>query len=144
MNLSPEGLVKRKKPFLSAILIGAVLLSGLPFFSPEDVNRDKRVNLEDVILSVKDFSQTVNQPELFTSKVEQVVSTLYVVAGLKRDIKPANDTQASGAQLWVSLPYVIPSFNLVTPPDISSNFIEKPTHYQSIIMSPPSPPPKTV
>ena len=41
------------KHLLSAILIITVLFSGLPLFSPQDVNRDRTVDLEDAIVALR-------------------------------------------------------------------------------------------
>jgi len=68
-----------------------MLASGLPLFSPEDGNRDSRVNLEDAILCVQDFARTADNPAAFTANFEKTVSALQVVAGLKTVITSAGD-----------------------------------------------------
>lgn len=62
------------KHILSTTLILTILVSGLPIFSPEDANRDSKVNIEDVILRIQDFAQTADNPSAFAINLENAVS----------------------------------------------------------------------
>ena len=132
------------KHILSVILSVALLSTGLPFFSPEDANRDSSVNLEDVILSVRDFARTADTPEAFTSNVKKVLSTLHIVAGLKTNIKPANDSKSLSSLIPLNVTYLISSNTPFTFSDTYSQVPEDSFHYESIVLLPTSPPPRTV
>ena len=132
------------KHILSAILILAMLSTGLLIFSPGDANRDSSVNLEDAILRVRDFARTAETPAAFTSKVRKALSTLHVVAGLKMDIKPAPEGKSSNSLPALNPPYLIASITLSTPSDSCSQVSEQSFHYESILFSPPTPPPQLV
>ncbi len=132
------------KHILSAILILAILSSGLPIFSPEDANRDTRVNLEDLILHVRDFARTAEKPATFTASVEKVLSTLYVVAGLKMVIKQADEVKSTNTLTCLDLSYLVffTDFSILS---INwSQITEKSFNYESIILMPSSPPPRAV
>ena len=79
---------------LSALLILGLLSSGLPLTEPEDANRDKRVDLEDAILCIRDLVQTAETPGSFTVEVETAILALYQVADLKTSISPVNETKS--------------------------------------------------
>jgi hypothetical protein len=134
--------MRKAKHILSAILMVALLSSGLPLFNPEDANRDSRVDLEDVILNVRDFAQSTEKPAAFTSNVKKVLSTLHVVAGLKTYFKPAKDTKSTNSISAIDLSYLIPSTNPLILPNRCSVLPEQCVHYTSILLEPTSPPPR--
>jgi len=127
---------------LSAILVFAMLASGLPLFSPEDGNRDSRVNLEDAILCVQDFARTADNPAAFTANFEKTVSALQVVAGLKTVITSAGDAKSITASPGLDSPYLIASFDFSFAPAACSKPVGQSFYYQSILSSPDSPPPR--
>lgn len=120
----------------------AMLSSGLPMFSPNDVNRDDRVTLKDLILSVRDFSYTAERPASFTSNIKRVLSTLHVVAGFKTDIRPAKDKQSSTSVSSLNISYLIPSNTVFNLSDNTWELIEKPFSYKSIFTLSDTPPPQ--
>ncbi len=132
------------KNILSVILSVALLSTGLPFFSPEDANRDKSVNLEDAILHVRDFARTAETPAAFTSNVKQLIHTLYLIAGLKTNIKPANDAKSLSSLISLNVPYLISSNTHLPLSNTYSQVSEDPFHYESVFLIPTSPPPRTV
>jgi len=127
---------------LSAILVFAMLASGLPLFSPEDANRDSRVDLEDAILCVQDFARTADNPAAFTANFEKTVSALQVVAGLKTVITSAGDAKSITASPGLDSPYLIASFDFSFAPAACSEPAAQLFYYQSILFSPDSPPPQ--
>ena len=129
---------------LSVILVVTILLSGLPIFSPEDANRDSKVTLQDAILHMRDFVQTADQPAAFTSNVKKVLSALRVVVGLKTEIRPEKDAQASPSLFSLDAPYLISLANSsVSLSKSFSRVYEEPFFYKSVELAPPFPPPKT-
>jgi len=127
---------------LSAILIFAMLASGLPLFSPEDANRDSSVDLKDAILCVQDFARTADNPAAFTANFEKTVSALQVVAGLKTVITSAGDTKSLTASLTLDSPYLASLFDFSFAPAACSKPAGQSFYYQSILSSPDSPPPQ--
>jgi hypothetical protein len=131
------------KHILSVILVAAILMSGLPMFSPEDANRDSRVDLEDVILQVRELASTAEEPGSFTASMEKTISTLRLLAGFKTAIK-ADTTKSSVNSFNLNLPYLISAY---IPSNQSGNYHaiqEKLISYVSFIITPSSPPPQFV
>ncbi|WP_207680279.1 hypothetical protein [Desulfonema magnum] len=96
--------MQKTKHVFSVILISMLVVSGLPFFSPEDASRDRRVDLQDAILLVKDVALTVEQPAAFTTTMQKTLSALHIVAGLKEHIKPVTESKTvSSDNLFLAL-----------------------------------------
>ncbi|MFH1965985.1 MAG: hypothetical protein ABIJ42_10660, partial [Acidobacteriota bacterium] len=113
-------------------------------FSPEDANRDSRVDLEDAIRQVRDFARTAYEPEDFTSSVEKTVSTLRIVAGLKTNLKADNDSKSRPIQLSLDSPYIPSLVNHSFQLETFSQIMERSFLYQSIVITPDTRPPKLV
>jgi hypothetical protein len=108
-----------------------------------DRSGNGRVDLADVILLVKDFARSADNPSAFSASVENLVTALRVVAGLKTVIKPAKDTQSANTSSFLDLPYLVSSYNVSTAPNIWTEVGEKSFYCQSIELGPISPPPQT-
>jgi len=133
----------KTKHAISVMLIVGILTSGLPIFSAEDANRNTRVNLEDLILHVKEFAQSADNPESFAPNIKKIISALHVVAGLKTIIIPEPDARSLNTLPCLNLPYLLSSNIPLTPPHTYSQVIEKPISFQSILSSPDTPPPQS-
>ena len=133
--------MRAAKHILSVILMVTILSSGLPFFSPEDANKDSIVNLEDAILHVRDFTHTADKPEAFTSGLGKALTTLHVLAGLKMTIKPVKEN-ASKTQSGLNLTYLIPSVAVLAQPSNSSRVSQDAFIYESILFPPNPHPPR--
>jgi len=127
---------------LSAILVFAMLASGLPLFSPEDANRDSSVDLRDAILCVQDFARTADAPAAFAVDFRNAASALQVVAGLKTVITSAGDAKSITASPSLDSPYLIASFDFSFAPAACSKPAGQSFYYQSILSSPDFPPPR--
>jgi hypothetical protein len=134
--------MRTTKHILSLTLVLALLSSGLPVFCPIDANRDRNINLDDAILHVRDFAGTAEKPFSFESAVEKTIFTLHVLAGLKTHIKPAKDAKSTAFQpdslyllSLVDLPFQFNRCSQLSKPAFS---------YESIVMTPDTPPPETV
>ena len=127
---------------LSITLVFAILASGLPVFSPEDVNRDSTVDIRDAILSVKGFARTADSPAEFTANFENAVSALQALAGLKTIIKPADNAKSATAPFTLDLPYLISSIHFLLPANNSLQLFKITSFYESFISAPNSPPPQ--
>jgi hypothetical protein len=46
--------MKTTRHIIIFLMITALLVSGLPYFAAEDMDRDSRIDLKDAILSVRD------------------------------------------------------------------------------------------
>lgn len=130
------------KNILSITLVFAMLASGLPLFTPEDANRDSRIDIKDAILSVRGLAQTADNPATFTANFENAVSSLEVLAGLKTIISSAGDAKSTPASPSLVPPYLISSFDFSFIPVAYSKTAVQFFYYQSILSSPASPPPQ--
>ncbi len=136
--------MRTAKQILTAIVALTLLSSGLPMFSPEDANRDKKVDLEDAILNIRDFAKTADSPDGFMLQAEKIISTLNVLAGVKSNIGPAEETKSKASSASFHLFYL--------PTTIDSGFCpvtcfvsKDPSFlYQSISTKPQTPPPEKV
>ena len=125
------------KQILSAVLVFTVLVSGLPLFSPEDANRDTRIDLKDAILRVKDFARSADHSASFPSKFENVLSALSTVAGLKAAIQPPKKTQSVK-----SFPCLISANTYLLFSEMSAYISVHISTYESIVLPQPTPPPQ--
>ena len=128
---------------LSALLILGLVSSGLPMTEPEDANHDKRVNLEDAILCVRDLVQSVEKPGSFQAEAETAISVLYQIAELKKSIGPVNETKLRPISLTSIGFYLVPSVNRPCYAEDSSSLSENSFLYESLSLEPPTPPPET-
>ena len=136
--------LKNVSRILSVILVLLMLSSGLPLFNPEDANRDQKIGLDDAILQVKDFAGTAEETGSFAARVERMLSTLHVVAGLNTIMKPARDTQSTVASFDLDLPYLVSFSDEFAPTDVPSSLCEKSVLYESVVFAPSPPPPQAL
>ena len=68
-------------------VVSSLIASGLPHFNSEDATCDKRIDLSDIIIWMKAFVKTADQPEIFAETTGNVISAFHVAAGLKTIIK---------------------------------------------------------
>jgi hypothetical protein len=134
--------MRTARHILSTLLVFGLLASGLPLTLPEDANRDKRVDLEDAILCVKELVRTAETPGSFSFEAESAISVLHHVAGLKRSIEPVSDTKSKPASLSSSVLYLVPSTNTAYYAEVSFPLSEDRLRYQSFSQEPPTPPPE--
>ena len=127
---------------LTAVLILAMLVSGLPVFTPEDANQDIRMDLKDAVLHVQDFAQTADNPAAFAVSFKNVVSTMQVLAGLKTVIACTDDAKSTAAPLSLDRPCLISLFDFSFVPAACPKIAGQSFCYQSILFSPDSPPPR--
>jgi hypothetical protein len=129
---------------VSLILALLMVSSGLPLFSVEDANRDTLVGLDDAIIHIRDFTQTAEDPVAFTSTVEKMLAALHTVAKLKTVIKPQQDTKSTSLSFCLDLPYLISSYDGLTPSSLFTSLHDVSLPYQSMIITPASPPPEVL
>ena len=134
--------MRTAKKILTAIVALTLLSSGLPMFSPEDANRDKRVDLEDAILNIKDFAKTADSPDGFMLQAEKIISTLNVLAGVKSNIRPAEETKSKTSSTGFHLFYLPATINSDVHSDTCFVTEEPSFLYQSISVEPQTPPPE--
>ena len=132
------------KQILTSFLVLMILSSGLPVFSPEDANRDSRVNLKDAILNIRDFARTADDLEAFSSELGKAITTLKEVAGLKTSYKPAKDSNTSNTQTNLNTPYLIPTYHLPAKLNICFKIPDESFCYKSIVLSPIPHPPQDI
>ena len=134
--------MRTARHILLTLLVLCFLSSGLPLTGPEDANHDKRVDLEDAILRIRDLVRSAEEPGSFSFEAETVITVLHHVAGLKRSIRPVNETKSKPTSLNSNGFYLIPSVN--TPYHVEDSFplTEDCFFYESLAPEPPTPPPE--
>jgi hypothetical protein len=134
--------MRTARHILSTLLVFGLLASGSPLTLPEDANHDKRVDLEDAILCIRDLVRTAETPGSFSFEAETAISVLQHVAGLKRSIGPTSDTKSKPASLASNGFYLVPS--VTTPYSVEDSFLltKESVLYESISQEPPTPPPE--
>ncbi len=117
------------------MLLITLLASGLQRFVPEDSDRNGRIDLSDVVLSVKSFAKTSQN---FKQNFGKMVSAMYVAAGLKTVIQ-SNDTPATAgsADIVFLLSFFVFTFSLC----IFSKVYDKKLLYRTLTIEPPMPVP---
>jgi hypothetical protein len=136
--------MRTARHIFSTLLIFGLLASGLSLTLPEDANHDKRVDLEDAILCIKELVRTVETPGSFSIEAETAISVLQHVAGLKRSIGPASDTKSKPASLASNGFYLVPSVDTAYNAEDSFPLSEDRPTYESFSQEPPTPPPERV
>jgi hypothetical protein len=134
--------MRTAKQILTAIVALTLLSSGLPMFSPEDANRDKKVDLEDAILNIRDFAKTADSPDGFMLQAEKIISTLRVLAGVKTNIGTGEGMKSKAFSASFQLFYLPTTIDLEVYSDICFPLNELSFLYQSISVEPQTPPPE--
>jgi hypothetical protein len=76
---------------INGILVAAVLFMGLPCFIAGDLNQDRKVDLADAIVGVRDLARNAEETVLFGEKMKSAVVAVQAAAGLKTRVVPDND-----------------------------------------------------
>lgn len=123
------------------ILILALLSIGVPVFNPTDINRDMRTDLQDLILSVRKFTGSVDESSGFRSEFAGAVAALRIVSGLETEIRPerGNGPLKSGNFQNIQ---IFDSSEILHFSSFYSSITEPNTFYKSIHLLMDTPPPK--
>ncbi|MDY6839403.1 MAG: hypothetical protein SWH78_15670 [Thermodesulfobacteriota bacterium] len=133
------------KRCISVLLLPLLMTSWLSMAMwRDDPSTNGRMDLEDAIVLMKDFTHTAQDPSAFTASVTALLSTLQQLAGLKTVITPAKDVQSGSSCSSPTLPYLASSCNGSALPDIESEVPEAPFYSESAEPEPVSPPPRAV
>ena len=116
--------------------------AGLPLYHPSDVNRDDRMDLKDVILQVQNFSDSAERPAAFQSSLRDVITTLYIVSGLKKVIKTDRSACPGGSPSLLDQPGLVALFSQNPQKDFGTILTEGAQFYRSIDPTPLTPPPR--
>lgn len=128
------------KHILSYILIGILFIPSLSSFIAEDSNLDRKIDLKDAItnLQAHDRISKKSHAEHSNKTLQTSVNTLKTIAGLKEIFIPQEDDENSlSAQSYP----LIASFEFNSIPIFYENILETTLLYNSILITPPSPPP---
>ena len=74
------------KNIISLALAVLIASSGVPAYLAEDASRDGRVDLQDVILQVQDFTEAADSAVSFSFSFGKTLNSLSSVAGLKMHV----------------------------------------------------------
>ena len=130
------------KHWINGFLVIMLLSVGLPFTASEDVTRDERVDLRDVVLQAKRFAESSEGPGVFKERFGELLSVLRAVAGSQAHIQAPDHSAASSTQnmdagaFLLSLrgvPTLLPGYEFAgSPPD----------YFNTIESAPNTPPPR--
>ena len=134
--------MKAYKHILSFTLVTALLFSGLPLFQGEDASRDSSVDLKDVILLVKNFSGTAENPAGFQESLKNMVSALQVTAGMKTVIKNSDEANIGSSFAGLDFTFIKSVSVSATAVETAYYLTEIQISYHSLTTPPASPPPK--
>ena len=134
--------LKAYKNVLSLFLITALLFSVFPAFYGEDASRDNSVDLKDVILLVKVFAETAENPADFRVSMKNMVSALKITAGMQTVIKNSEGPPISSSYAGLDLTF-LKSVSAMTSEAGNAVYLnEKPIDFESVTTTPSSPPPR--
>ncbi|ETR73696.1 MAG: hypothetical protein OMM_06786 [Candidatus Magnetoglobus multicellularis str. Araruama] len=132
--------MKKSQKIIATLLIGALLITCLPFGNMDDISQDGHVDLEDVILVVKGVARTAETNQSLRVRVGKALSVINVAAGLKKVIKKTKDQSnisSSNDNLFLisTYSYGLPINNVKTISFASDDF-------HSVYILPELPPPR--
>jgi hypothetical protein len=125
------------------LLALAILSTGLPLYHPADMNRDGEVGLTDAIVSVRQLARAATGESAFRDGMENTLTSLSVVAGLKTAIRTARDPGSETSVSALSV-FMIPSsdkFEALAPAALCA--ADRSLLYHSPMFVPVTPPPRT-
>jgi len=126
------------------LLAGMITLSGFPIFLYEDISRDNNVDLQDVILVVKQVAKTIDSEKGFKDSVVRALSTINVAAEFVTKIKPIKDSGNFRLLSFNDFPYLISNLPGIQKENNSIFLDEISYHFKSNIIPIKSPPPKII
>mgnify|MGYP001259534846 FL=1 len=134
--------MKKTSAILNLVLVVMVVLSGFPAVTRSpDLNHDDRIDLGETIIEVRHFSRSADRPDQFSQSMEDVLTSLQVVAGLKQVIKSKGSTQTTPSQNFIMV-YMVSDHDLTVPMDKHPNINETGLMPASITGVPETPPPR--
>jgi hypothetical protein len=88
------------------LLVLSLTVTGIPFFCPQDVNRDRKIDLQDAISLVRSVVGSADEPGPFRNRISGAVTALHTVAELAMSITGEDSPSSSilSASLGVYLP----------------------------------------
>jgi hypothetical protein len=125
------------------LLALAILSTGLPLYHPADMNRDGEVGLTDAIVSVRQLSRTATGEGAFRDGMENTLTSLSVVAGLKSAIRTARDPGSETSVSALSAFIITSSPKFEALPTAALCAVDRSLLYHSPMLVPLTPPPRT-
>lgn len=132
------------KHILSALLIVAMLSTGLPFSNPKDAGLPNRVMLEDAILGAQALARSAQDSGSFEAQIKKALSSLHVAAGLKTTIKTDHGDKSAFAFSSSDLSFIVSSYCLLFSSNHNESVYDLNISYQSFLCNLTPPPPRTI
>ena len=136
--------MRRSRDIISVILVGILLLGGLPLYQMEDLSRDTRIDLKDVLLSVKNITNTAQENRAIQSELSDIVTTISVVAGLRTVIQSSQTEQSKSFSVTVYAPFLINGACQILIDDSWTPIHVQFLSFDSFVSDISSPPPKAI
>ena len=127
----------RWKNICTFIFMGIFLHALIPLHLPEDINRDRQINIQDAVIMAQNLNSADDRGS--ESKLSDFISTVQVVAGLKTVIQSQDsDNSAQGGG---DLIYIRSNTPCIIKCPTASKFYFVEDHSESVRFAPPIPPP---
>jgi len=127
---------------LRLLLCMLVLCAAWPPFAPQDINRDRNIDLTDAVLTVRDFANSAEQPDQFRQRVQAAVSTLQATAGLITVLCDDNNAKASLGSSPVLPGLLKATVLIIPPPGFKEPIFAAAQPFTSHTIVPETPPPR--
>jgi hypothetical protein len=131
------------RSILHIILAIAILSTGLPLDRSADMNRDGEVGLTDAIVSVRQLSRVVNSEGAFRDGMENTLTSLSVVAGLKSIIRTGRDPGCETGVAALPVLMINEAYRFEALPPAVLCAADGSLLYDSPLSMPVTPPPRT-
>lgn len=126
---------------LRLLLCIVVLGAGWPILAPQDINRDRNVDLIDALLTVRNFTRSAEAPENFQYLAKNAISTLQATAGLIPVLR--TDTDASTVASAFGFNAVLTATAFLSPPSATGEPVWMAVYrFASCSLDPETPPPR--
>lgn len=131
---------KALKHIISYLLIGILFIPSLSSFISEDANLDHKIDLKDAVLTIQILDRVPERTDKEHSEkaFQTCVNTIKAVAGLKEIFIPQEDDENTLSSESYPL---IAGFDFNSIQIFYKNILETTILYDSILITPPSPPP---
>jgi hypothetical protein len=131
------------RSFIHIILAIAILSTGLPLYHPADMNRDGEIGLTDAIVSVRQLSRVAKGEDAFRDGMENTLTSLSVVAGLKSVIRAGRDPGCETSVSALPVLMIHEAYRFEALPPVVLCATDGSLLYDSPIPMPITPPPRT-
>ena len=123
------------------VLTLVVLGNCLPYFALEDVNRDRRVDLFDAVVQVRNMVDATQADKAVFITIQKAILAVSATAGLETVIQCATDLFDAG-RLSMTASFLLSAFQWDQPSAAGLARPDQPVRFDSLVREPVLPPPE--